>query len=59
MRHMKFERVKANVISVRLDDEIKAAAEKAAEADARTLSSLIQKALTEYLRRNGFLRPPK
>jgi predicted transcriptional regulator len=59
MRHMKFERVKANVISVRLDDEIKAAAEKAAEADARTLSSLIQKALTEYLRRNGFLRSPK
>ncbi len=42
-------------ISVRLPVSVKAAAEKAARADLRTLNSLVEKALTEYLRAKGFL----
>jgi len=47
---------KTKPTSVRFDPEIKAAADKAAADDARSLSSLIQKAVAEYLRRKGKLR---
>ena len=42
-------------VSVRLRPAVKAAAEKAAEDDARSLSSLIEKALLEHLRAAGYL----
>lgn len=43
-------------VSFRLSPEIKAAAEKAAAEDHRSLSSLIEKALADYLRKNGYLK---
>ena len=43
-------------VGVRLDPEVKAALEKAAAADARKLSSLIAKIVSEWVRRNGWLK---
>lgn len=42
-------------VSLRLPPEVKAAAERAALEDTRSLSSYIEKLLTEHLRRKGFL----
>lgn len=42
-------------VSVRLPANVKAAAERAAAADTRSLSSLIEKLLTDFLRKNGYL----
>jgi hypothetical protein len=44
-------------VSFRLPRDIKAAAEKAAADDHRSLSSLIEKALADYLRERGYLPP--
>jgi hypothetical protein len=43
-------------VSFRLPTEVKAAAEKAAEEDHRSVSSLIEKVLTDWLKKNGFLK---
>jgi hypothetical protein len=43
--------------NMRIDPELKAAAEKAAADDRRSLSSLIEKLLTDYCRDRGFLKP--
>jgi len=43
-------------IGVRLSTETKKAAEKAAKDDFRTVSSLVEKLLVEYLREKGYLR---
>jgi hypothetical protein len=43
-------------VSLRLPPEVKAAAEKAAKEDTRSLSSFMEKVLTDYLRQNGFLK---
>jgi hypothetical protein len=40
----------------RIDPPVRIALEKAAEADARTLSSLVQKVLAEHVRETGFLK---
>ena len=42
-------------VSVRLPPEVKSAAEKAAREDTRSLSSLLEKLLTDYLRAKGYL----
>ena len=42
-------------VSFRLSPEVKTAAEKAAEDDHRSLSSLIEKVLADYLKRRGYL----
>jgi hypothetical protein len=42
-------------VSFRLRSEIKAAAEKAAADDHRSVSSLIEKVLADYLKKNGYL----
>lgn len=42
-------------VSLRLPPDVKAAAEKAAREDTRSLSSYIEKLLTDHLRRKGFL----
>jgi hypothetical protein len=41
---------------MRIDPEVKAAAEEAAIADWRSLSSLVEKLLTDYCREHGFLK---
>lgn len=42
--------------SIRLPPGVKAAAERAAKEDVRSLSSLIEKLLTEHLREKGYLK---
>ena len=42
-------------VSFRLTAEIKVAAEKAAADDHRSLSSLLEKILADYLRKKGYL----
>lgn len=42
-------------VSFRLPPEIKAAAEQAAKDDVRSVSSLIEKVLTDWLRGKGYL----
>lgn len=44
-------------LGIRVQPETKAALEKAAKDDMRSLSSLIEKVLTEWLRENGYLKP--
>jgi hypothetical protein len=43
-------------IGIRVEPDIKAAAEKAAADDHRTVASLIEKLLVEYLREQGYLK---
>jgi hypothetical protein len=51
---------KALPVSFRLQPEVKAAAEKAAEDDRRSLSSFIEKLLVDHLRAQGYLpKQPK
>ena len=50
--------VKSPSLGVRLPPEVKAAAEKAAKDDVRSLSSLVEKVLTEWLRDKGYLPQP-
>jgi hypothetical protein len=47
---------KTSAISVRVPDEVKAAAEKAAAADSRSVASYVEKLLVEHLRKQGFLK---
>jgi hypothetical protein len=47
---------KASPIEHGIDPEVKAAAEEAAIADRRSLSSLVEKLLTDYCREHGFLK---
>jgi hypothetical protein len=43
-------------VSVRLPPKVKAAAETASKEDARSLSSFIEKLLTDHLKRKGYLK---
>jgi hypothetical protein len=43
-------------VSVRLPPQVKAAAEAAAKDDTRSLSSYLEKLLTEHLRKKGYLK---
>jgi hypothetical protein len=43
-------------LGFRVENEMKAALEKAAADDDRTLSSLVQKVLREWLRSGGYLK---
>jgi predicted HicB family RNase H-like nuclease len=43
-------------ISFRIPGDVKSALEKAAAADSRSLSSLIQKVLTDWLKKGGHLK---
>jgi hypothetical protein len=43
-------------IGIRVEPQLKAAAEQAAADDHRTVASLIEKLLTEYLREHGYLK---
>lgn len=52
------QRLKTAQVNLRIDPALKAAAEKAAAADKRTLTSLVEKLLDTYLRERGFLPEP-
>ena len=43
-------------VNLRLQPSLKAAAEKAAAEDRRSLTSLIEKLLVEYLKKRGFFK---
>lgn len=43
-------------MSFRLPPDVKTAAEKAAAADSRSVASLVEKVLTEFLKANGYLK---
>lgn len=43
-------------LNVRIEVAVRAALDRAAAKDARTVSSLVQKVLTEWLRAEGFLK---
>lgn len=47
-------RTKSAQINLRIRPELKEIAEKAAEDDQRSLTSLIEKLLTDYLRDKGY-----
>ena len=48
-------RLKSTTLNLRIEPELKHAAEKAAADDRRSLTSLIEKLLAEYLRKKGYL----
>jgi hypothetical protein len=53
---------KTSAISVRVSDQVKEAAEKAAANDSRSVASYVEKLLAEHLRAKGYLvdqSPPK
>jgi hypothetical protein len=47
---------KTAAISVRVTDQVKAAAEKAATDDSRSVASLVEKVLAEWLKAKGYLK---
>jgi hypothetical protein len=51
-------RVKVATLNLRISPELKAAAEKAAAADHRSLTSLIEKLLSEHLQKHGYMKSP-
>jgi predicted HicB family RNase H-like nuclease len=51
--------VRTSAISVRVSEEVKSAAQKAADEDRRTLASYVEKVLVERLESGGYLGKPK
>jgi hypothetical protein len=47
---------KTSAFSVRVADDVKAAAEQAAVDDHRSVASLVEKIVTEWLRKKGYLK---
>ena len=47
--------VRATSIGIRLSDEVKAALERAAKADRRTISAYVEKLIVDDLEQKGFL----
>jgi hypothetical protein len=52
---MSVKRIKTAQVNLRMNPALKEAAEKAAADDQRSLTSLIEKLLTEHLKRKGYL----
>ena len=48
-------RIKTAQVNLRIEPSLKVAAEKAAADDHRSLTSLIEKLLADYLRERGYL----
>ncbi len=48
-------RTKSATLNLRIDPDIKEAAETAAADDRRSLTSLVEKLLIDYLRKRGYL----
>jgi hypothetical protein len=49
-------RLKTAQVNLRMDPKLKALADKAASDDQRSLTSLIEKLLADYLRQHGYLK---
>lgn len=49
-------RLKTAQVNLRIDPDLKAMADKAAADDQRSLTSLIEKLLTDFLKSKGYLR---
>jgi len=49
-------RLKTAQVNLRIDPALKTAAEKAAAADHRSLTGLIEKMLLDYCKKRGFLK---
>jgi hypothetical protein len=49
-------RIKTAQVNFRIKPQLKAAAERAAADDQRSLTSLVEKLLTEYLQKNGYMK---
>ena len=49
-------RKKTSIITIRAEPHLKAAAEKAAMDDHRSLTQLVEKLLSDYLREKGYLK---
>lgn len=49
------QRLKTAQVNLRIDPQLKGAAERAARADQRSLTSLVEKLLTDHLREKGYL----
>jgi hypothetical protein len=49
-------RLKTAQVNLRMDPELKTLADKAASDDQRSLTSLIEKLLADYLRQHGYLK---
>jgi hypothetical protein len=47
---------KTNSLGIRLQPEVKEALDKASKDDVRSLSSMVEKILVEWLRANGYLK---
>jgi hypothetical protein len=56
-RHCRYmtQRLKTATLNLRISPQLKAVAEKAAADDHRSLTSLIEKLLSEWLRERGYL----
>jgi hypothetical protein len=50
------EEFRTATVQLRMRPSLKEAAEKAAEDDSRSLTSLIEKLLTDHLRKKGYLK---
>ena len=53
--HTKALMAKTSAISVRVADEVKNAAEKAAQDDGRSLANYVERLLREHLQQRGYL----
>lgn len=52
----KVKRLKTAQVNLRIAPALKEASEKAAADDNRSLTSLVEKLLTDYLRKHGYLK---
>lgn len=50
---------RTGAINIRVTPELKQAAERAAATDHRSVASMIEKLLTEFLIEQGALKPPR
>ena len=53
---MMVKRTKTGQLNIYIAEELKDAAMRAAVADQRTLTSLIEKLLTDFLKKGGYLK---
>ena len=51
--------VKTPSLGIRVQPEVKDALALAASDDMRSLSSMVEKILVQYLRTHGYLKPPR
>jgi hypothetical protein len=54
--YMAEKRLKTAQVNLRIDPALKAAADKAAADDHRSLTSLVEKLLSDYLKKKGYLK---